>query len=55
MDIDSNNPKTGLSNKIKIPIIILTFLTLCALGALFVKIATSVAPERVNQTTTSIC
>jgi hypothetical protein len=46
MDIDSNNPKTGLSNRIKIPIIILTFLTLCALGALFVKIATSVVPEK---------
>ena len=35
--------KDGLSNKIKIPIIILTFITLCAFGALFIKIAYSVS------------
>ncbi len=46
MEYESNTPKAGLSNKVKIPIIILTFLTLCALGAFFVKIATSVAPEK---------
>ena len=32
-----------LSNKIKIPIIILTFITLCAMGVLFIKIAYSVS------------
>ena len=35
--------KNGLSSKIKIPIIILTLITLCAMGALFIKIAYSVS------------
>ena len=34
--------KNGLSYKIKIPIIILTLITLGAMGALFIKIAFSV-------------
>lgn len=42
METDSNTTKEGLSNKIKIPIIILTFLTLCAMGVMFSKIASSV-------------
>ena len=45
MEYEPNTLKVGLSNKVKIPIIILTFLTLCALGALFAKIATSVSPS----------
>ena len=35
--------KNGLSSKIKIPIIILTLITLCAMGVLFIKIAYSVS------------
>ena len=42
-----NTLKDGLSNKIKVPIIILTFITLCTLGALLIKIAYSVSlPEK---------
>ena len=41
--------KNGLSSKIKIPIIILTLITLCAMGALFIKIAYSVSsPEKLS-------
>ena len=35
--------KNGLSYKIKIPIIILTLITVCAMGALFIKISYSVS------------
>ena len=41
--MEHNPIKDGLSNKIKIPIIILTFITLCAMGVLFIKIAYSVS------------
>ena len=43
MESDPKTLKDGLSNKIKVPIIILTFVTLCAFGALFIKIAYSVS------------
>ena len=47
MEPDSKTLKDGLSNKIKVPIIILTFITLCAFAALFIKIAYSVSsPEK---------
>ena len=47
MESDPKTLKDGLSNKIKVPIIILTFITLCAFGALFIKIAYSVSsPEK---------
>ena len=46
MEHSPNTLKNGLSNKIKIPIIILTIVTLCAFGTLFIKIAYSVnSPE----------
>jgi len=46
MTYDPSLQKDGLSNKIKIPIIILTIVTLCTLGALFIKIVYSVnSPE----------
>ena len=48
METALNTPKHGLSNKIKVPIIILTFITLCALGALFIKIAYSVSSPDKN-------
>ena len=41
MEVDQS--KNGLSYKIKIPIIILTVITLCVMGALFIKIAFSVS------------
>jgi len=41
--MEHNPIKDRLSNKIKIPIIILTFITLCAMGVLFIKIAYSVS------------
>ena len=40
--MEDNFTKKGLSYKIKIPIIILTLITLGAMGALFIKIAFSV-------------
>jgi len=40
--MEDNSTKNGLSYKIKIPIIILTLITLGAMGALFIKIAFSV-------------
>ena len=40
--MEDNFTKNGLSYKIKIPIIILTLITLGAMGALFIKIAFSV-------------
>ena len=43
-----NNQKNVLSNNIKIPIIILTLITLCAMGILFVKIALSVNSSEKN-------
>ena len=43
MEPNPSSPKIGLSNKIKVPIIILTFITLCAFGALFMKMAFSVS------------
>ena len=43
MESDPKTLKDGLSNKIKISIIILTFITVCAFGALFIKIAYSVS------------
>lgn len=43
MEPDPKTLKYGLSNKIKISIIILTFITVCAFGALFIKIAYSVS------------
>ena len=48
MEPDPKTPKDGLSNKIKVPIIILTFITLCALGVLFIKIAYSVSSPDKN-------
>ena len=44
--MEHNPIKDRLSNKIKIPIIILTFITLCAMGVLFIKIAYSVSSPR---------
>ena len=41
--MEYNPIKDRLSNKIKIPIIILTFITLCVLAGLFLKIAYSVS------------
>ena len=41
--MDDHLIKNGLSSKIKIFIIILTLITLCAMGALFIKIAYSVS------------
>ena len=41
--MEDNFTKKGLSYKIKIPIIILTLITLGAMGALFIKIAYSVS------------
>ena len=41
--MEADQSKNGLSYKIKIPIIILTLITLCAMGALFIKIAYSVS------------
>jgi len=47
MKPDPNTPKEELSNKIKVPVVILTFITLCALVALSIKIAYSVSsPEK---------
>ena len=47
MEPDPKILKDGLSNKVKVPIIILTFITICAFGALFIKIAYSVSsPEK---------
>lgn len=47
MESDPKTLKDGLSNKIKVPIIILTLITLSAFGALFIKIAYSVSsPEK---------
>jgi len=40
--MEADQSKNGLSYKIKIPIIILTLITLGAMGALFIKIAFSV-------------
>ena len=40
--MEDNSLKNGISYKIKIPIIILTLVTMCAMGALFIKIAYSV-------------
>jgi tetratricopeptide (TPR) repeat protein len=37
------NISVGLSNKIKIPIIILTFVTICAMGGMFIKVAYSIS------------
>ena len=39
MESTSNTAKNGLSNKIKVAIIILTVITLCKLGAVFIKLA----------------
>jgi len=41
--MEADQSKNGLSYKIKIPIIILTLITVCAMGALFIKIAYSVS------------
>ena len=41
--MEDDPSKNGLSYKIKIPIIILTLITVCAMGALFIKIAYSVS------------
>ena len=41
--MEDDPSKNGLSYKIKIPIIILTLITVCAMGALFIKIAFSVS------------
>ena len=41
--MEDDQSKNGLSYKIKIPIIILTLITLCAMGVLFMKIAYSVS------------
>jgi len=41
--VEGDQSKNGLSYKIKIPIIILTLITVCAMGALFIKIAYSVS------------
>ena len=41
--MEDDPTKNGLSYKIKIPIIILTLITVCAMGALFIKIAYSVS------------
>ena len=41
--MEDNPSKNALSYKIKIPIIILTLITVCAMGALFIKIAYSVS------------
>ena len=41
--MEDDSSKNGLSYKIKIPIIILTLITVCAMGALFIKIAYSVS------------
>ena len=41
--MEDDPSKNGLSYKIKIPIIILTIITVCAMGALFIKIAYSVS------------
>ena len=43
--MESEKPNKGLSNKIKVPIIILSFLTLCALAALFFKLANTVTAD----------
>ena len=40
--MEDDPTKNGISYKIKIPIIILTLVTLAAMGALFIKIAFSV-------------
>jgi hypothetical protein len=41
--MEDNNTKNGISYKIKIPIIILTLITVCVMGALFIKIVYSVS------------
>ena len=41
--MEADQSKNRLSYKIKIPIIILTLITVCAMGALFIKIAYSVS------------
>ncbi|MBT3515236.1 MAG: hypothetical protein HN474_07980 [Nitrospina sp.] len=41
--MEDNSIKNGLSYKIKIPIIVLTLITLCVMGALFIKIAFSIS------------
>ena len=43
MNPEPENLKDGLSNKVKASIIILTFFTLCAFGALLIKIVYSVS------------
>jgi len=48
MEPDPKILKDGLSNKIKVPIIILTLITLCAFGAMFIKIAYSVSSPKIN-------
>jgi len=49
--MEDNPIKNKLSYKIKIPIIILTLITVCAMGALFIKIAYSVSSsERQSET-----
>ena len=40
--MDEENTDVGLSNKIKIPIIILTFITICAMGGMFIKVVYSI-------------
>ena len=50
MELTSNSPKAGLSNKIKVSIIILTFITLSAFGVLFIKIAYSLSSSEKNFT-----
>ena len=48
MEPDQETLKGGLSNKIKISIIILTFITLCAFGVLFIKLTHSVSSPNKN-------
>ena len=48
MEPDQKPLQGRLSNKIKVPIIILTFITLCGFGALFIKIAYSVNSSEKN-------
>ena len=48
MESPKTTLKSGLSNKIKVPIIILTFITLATFGVLFIKIAGSVSSPDKN-------
>jgi hypothetical protein len=43
INMEEDSTKNNLSYKIKIPIIILTLITLCVMGALFIKIVFSVS------------